>query len=133
MTSEQRKNDQRLRRNIEREQLYPVMNDTKWQETVDILSSIEGFAVRFQVKCLREDEPSINYWDGSFPEHIPYPYKVIEWLNIDPIVKLHWGRLIAPEIRDFTNEVKSALKSKNIPFVQIKDVIRIYGYTRICS
>lgn len=133
MTPEQKKNDERLRRYIEREQLYPVMNNTKWQETVDVLLSIKEFAVRFQVKCLRAAEPSTNYWDGSFPEHIPYPYKTIEWLNIDPIVKLHRGRLIAPETRDFTKEVERALESKNIPFVRKKDVIRIYGYTRTRS
>lgn len=133
MTPEQKKNAERLRRYIEREQLYPVMNNTKWREAIDALVSIKGFAIHFRVKCLRGAEPSMDYWGGSFPEHIPYPYKVIEWLDIDPLMKLHRGQLVAPEIRDFTEEVQQALSSKNVPFVQMGDVIRIYGYTRIRS
>ncbi len=131
MTPEQEKDNDRLRQYIEREQLYPVMNNTKWRKSIDALLSIEGFAVHFRVKCLRSAEPSIDYWDGGFPEHIPYPFKVIEWLDIDPLMKIHRGKLVAPEIRDFTVKAMQALSSKNIPFVQIGKVIRINGYTRI--
>ena len=132
MTPEQQKDADRLQRYIEREQLYPVMNNTKWREGIDALLSIEGFHVCFRVRCLRDaNDPPMNYWDGSFPYHIPRPFKVIEWLDIDPLMKIHRGHIVAPEIRDFTAEVIQALNSKNVPFVQIGDVIRIYGYTRI--
>lgn len=132
MTPEQEKDAVRLRRYIEREQLYPVMNNTKWREAIEVLVAIKDFQIRFRVKCLRDaDDPPINHWDGSFPYHIPRLFKGVEWLDIDPLMKIHRGQLVAPEIRDFTAAVIQALNSKNVPFVQMGEVVRIYGYTRI--
>jgi hypothetical protein len=42
MTPEQKKDNERLRRYIEREPLYPIMNEAKWRETVKAMQSIEG-------------------------------------------------------------------------------------------
>ena len=58
MTDEQRKDYQRTKRYIEREQLSPIMNDTKWRKPIDAFGSIPGFRVSwFRVKCIR-DNPS---------------------------------------------------------------------------
>jgi hypothetical protein len=78
MTSEQKKDNERLRRYIEREQLYPVMNETKWRETMKAMQSIEGFtARRLRVKCLRDPEPPTTHWHVDFPNDFPYPFGAI--------------------------------------------------------
>src|SRR5690349_6190172 len=105
MTPEQAKNAERLARYIEREQLVSLMNDTKWLETLQALEAIPGFSVRFRFKDVRDPEPAVGFWDNGLPEHIPYPFKCIEWLEIDPVVRVRLGRLVDDKATDFTDEV----------------------------
>jgi hypothetical protein len=129
MTPEQKKDDERLQRYIEREQLCSVMNNTKWREMVEALQSIARFQVKFRVKCLRDAQPPLDYWQGSFPYHVP-TFKVIEWLDINPLMKIHRGQLLDDEVIDFTDQVISALELKNIPHLREDEAIRIWGYIR---
>jgi hypothetical protein len=126
MTPEQQKDAVRLERYIEREQLCAVMNNTKWRELKRVLLEIPGYSVRFRVKCLRQAAGS---WDGDFLYHLP-TYRVIEWLDISPIVDCHY--LMRPEhaVADFTEQVEAALQSVHIPYTWHDQVIRIYGYLR---
>ena len=87
----QREADLRLARYIERHQLVSATNDTKWREVVAYLRGIPGFYVEFRVRCVREPLDAVPRRDRSFPEHLP-PYKHIEWLDIDPVVRLVGGR-----------------------------------------
>ena len=112
MTLEQQKDTERLDRYIIREGLASVMNQTKWCEAIKTMSEVSGYP-RFRVKCVRDREPSPERWEGSFPHHVPYPYKVIEWLEVD-----------------YTEELSEAFGKASIPFIRIGDVIRIQGYTR---
>jgi hypothetical protein len=129
LTSGQKKDTDRLQRYIHREGLCSVVNRTKWAEVETALLTIPGFRPEFRVKCVREPEPTGDYWDMSFPFHIPSRV-TIEWLDIDPFRRIHRGALIDDEITDFTNEVIAALRSCHVPFSRERGVIRIWGYLR---
>jgi hypothetical protein len=127
-TEEQRKDVERLLRYIEREQLIALMNDTKWREVIAALGHILNFPIRFRVQCLRSDASPT--WDSSFPWHVPQPYNVIEWLDIDPIAHYHRGQLIPDATIDFTEQVVQALQSVSVPFSYEGPFIRVWGYAR---
>jgi len=111
MTPDQQKDAERHDRYIVREGLMSVMNDTKWREAIEVLSRVVGYP-KFRVKCIRDEEPPENFWDGSFPHHVP-PYKTIGWLEVV-----------------YMEELAQAFGSAGIPFIHSGDVIRIRGYTR---
>jgi len=115
MTAEQQKDDERRDRYIIREGLASVMNDTKWREVIAILKDVCCGSVKFQVKCIRDKEPPADHWDGSFPYHVPGPYKTIEWLKVR-----------VPN----TEDLIIALTRASIPFDRIGDTIQLKGYTR---
>ncbi len=129
MTPDQQKDQDRLDRYIERELLAPLMNETKWNEAILALQSVEGFYVQFRVKCLRDIEEPFG-WDRSFPYHIPGPYKAIEWLDINPVVTTRVGALVPPKVSDFRAEIRAALQRYSIPNEERDGTIRIYGYKR---
>ena len=134
MTPEQQKDAERLARYIAREGLASVMNNTKWREAIQVLQDVMGYNVRFRVKCVRGAEPPADYWDGSFPYHIPL-YKAIEWMEINTIVGVYkdgaeTGRYYTGETCDYTERVAEAMCAKSIPFCQADGIIRLQGYTR---
>jgi hypothetical protein len=132
MTPEQQADHERLKRYIVREQLCSVMNNTKWREALAALQAIPHFHVRFRVKCLREDDPDPNQWDGSFPWHVPR-FDSIEWLEIDPLLRQYRGALVDDVLVDFTEPVTQALRSVHVPYSIENSRIRIWGYTRPAS
>lgn len=129
MTPDQQKDHDRLNRYIARESLVPVMNNTKWKETILALQSVDGFWVQFRVKCLRDMQEPVG-WDRSFPYHIPTPYRVIEWLEVNPVVTTRVGALVKPRQADFRAAIREALQRYSIPNEERDGAIRIYGYKR---
>ena len=130
MTAEQQKAQERLTRYISRESLVSVMNDTKWQEAIQAFRGAISGNVRFRVKELRGGEPPADRWESGFPEHLPHPYKHIEWLEVDPVVRLPRGALLAPAIHDCTQAVEEALRRSSVPFHLTGGIIRLHGYLR---
>ena len=129
-TLEQQKAAQRLARYIEREQIVGLMNDTKWREVIHAIQAIAGYVPQFRVKDLLGPEPADDAWDGSFPHHVPRPFKIIEWLEFEPVVRIPRGQLVAPEATDYTEALMAALRSVSVPFEQRGPYIRIWGYSR---
>jgi hypothetical protein len=129
-TPEQQKDVQRLARYIEREQLVSLINDTKWREAIQAIQTVAGYVPRFRVKDLRGPEPSDNAWDGSFPYHVPRPFNVIEWLELEPRVRILRGQLVAAQVTDYTEALIAALRAISVPFEQRGPYIRIWGYSR---
>lgn len=127
-TKELADDDEALQRYIEREGLVSFMNDTKWQELIETLCTIEGYSPAFKVKSLRDVESPTN-WDISFPWHIPN-CKTIEWIDFKTTTPKRLGALVPDEVRHFTLEIISALISKQIQFEIADTVIRVYGYKR---
>ncbi len=129
MTADQQQAHERLARYISREGLVSVMNETKWQEAILALRGAIG-SVRFRVKEVRGSEPPTDRWESSFPEHLPHPYKHIEWLEVDPVVRLPRGALLAPAIHDYTQAAGEALRRSSVPFHLTGGIIRLQGYLR---
>jgi len=133
MSPEQQKDNDRLDRYISSEFLAPIMNDTKWNEAILALQSIEGYYVQFRVRCLRDVGAEICHWDLSFPYHLPSPLKTIEWLDINPIVSQRIGALVSPTSNDFRVEICASLSRSSIPYEELAGIIRIRGYKRLAK
>lgn len=128
MTPEQRKDDERLDRYILHEGLSSLINDTKWREARSIIEEIFDSNLRFRTKEVRGAEPPPSgWWQGDFEHHMPRTYKWIEWMEIDPVVRLYQQETA----QDYTEAVTEAFRAKNIPFYRVGSVIRIQGYVRV--
>lgn len=121
---------QRLRRYVGEHGLTSCMNDTKWREAISALRGIPGFDVRFRVRCVRDGLDEVPSRQGSFPWHVPSPHANVEWLEVDPIVRIRRGALIADDTRDFTAAIIQSLKTAGVPISLEGGLIRIWGYLR---
>ncbi len=130
MTPEQEKDAERLDRYIIREGLSSLMNDTKWREVMDIVQEVMGNNIRFRIKDVRGTEQEADHWTGSFPYHVPQPYKTIEWFEIATIVEQRIGNPSVATVQDLTESLVHALRTKHIPFYPQEGTIRIPGYIR---
>jgi hypothetical protein len=128
-TEDQKKNAERLRRYIQREQLASVMNDTKWRELRALMLEAASFSPRYRVKCLQEPSPPETAWDKDWRYHLP-TFKTIEWLDIDPVQSDRKGRLVPAVQVDRTAELEALLGSRSIPFEHEGGFLRVYGYRR---
>ena len=127
-TEEQHKDAERLRRYIQREQLVSVMNDTKWRELQALMADEATFSPRWRVKCVRDSEPS--GWDTDWCNHLPYPFKNIEWVDIDPVHTERVGHIVPDRREDRTGEIERLLEAKSIPYDHVDGCIRVQGYLR---
>ena len=128
MTPGQQEDAERLRRYILREGLVSLMNDTRWCEARSIIEEILDFRCRFRTKDVRGDEPPPSGgWQGDFRYHMPRTYKWVEWMEINPVVRLYQQETA----QDYTEAVTDAFRAKNIPFYMVGSVIRIQGYVRV--
>jgi hypothetical protein len=117
LTEEQRKDADRLRHYIDREQLVAVMNDTKWQRLFKALESMQGW-VEFRRKDVREDEHSVGRWDADLY------YMLGGWENIE------WLDIMATRATDHTEQLLLAVREAGVPFSRQEKIIRIWGYLR---
>ena len=128
MTEEQRRDAERLDRYIAREQLASVMNETKWLELRHLMLTQAPFRPRWRTKCLRNESPS--GWDSDRYYHLPQPFKVIEWLEIDPMQSTRIGHLVPDQQVDHRDALLHLLASKSIPHEVANGYIKIRGYLR---
>ena len=129
LTAEQQKDRERLDRFLLRQNLTSLMNDTKWRETMRLISEVIGNRVRFRVSYF--SEPRKGSWSSGWPYHAPQLYKATEWMEINPVIVRRPDSAFPLEEIDLTEPFTRALQSKSIPFhVQDDGVIRIQGYLR---
>ncbi|GAB3827822.1 DUF6678 family protein [Hymenobacter jeollabukensis] len=110
-------------------QLASVMNQTKWRELADALTSNPAFEPEVRVQYLLDDRPDgfgLLEWDSVRHRDSRF----IEWMDIDPVRRQRVGRLVDDTRTDFTPWVKSALERHSIPFTEQDGLFRIYGYLR---
>jgi len=129
-TEDQKKDTDRLERYIVRESLISIMNNTKWKELRNLILNNFSFSPKYRVKCLRQPGANECYWETDWQHHLPSPYKVIEWVDIDPIQYHHLGGLVDDIREDKTEELSCLLRAKSIPFEVEGIYLRIYGYRR---
>ena len=127
MTPRQQEDAERLDHYMLHEGLISLMNDTKWREARSIIEDIFDSNLRFRTKDVRGAEPPPSGWWGwDFEHHMPRTYNWVEWMEINPVVRLYQQEAA----QDYTEAVTKAFRAKNIPFYLVGPVIRIQGYVR---
>tara|TARA_R110002012_G_scaffold321890_1_gene552103 strand:- start:2739 stop:3107 length:369 start_codon:yes stop_codon:yes gene_type:complete len=107
--------NKKLKSYIEREQLYCVLNNTKWDKLFSCLEPHKNY-LDFQRKDLDESSPIENKWNDDIYEIFGLSQK-IEWLNIH-IFKSH------------ESDVLDLIKKAHIPLSKQGENYRVWGYIR---
>jgi hypothetical protein len=55
----------------------------------------------------------------------PWPFRQIEWLEINPAVTEHIGMLVKPKQHNYLEEISAFLQSKNVAYSINEGIIRI--------
>ncbi|MBJ6143895.1 DUF6678 family protein [Hymenobacter sp. BT559] len=63
--------------------------------------------------------------DGYIELHGPSPFREVEWLEINPAVIEHIGRLVEPKQHNYLEEIGAFLLSKNIAYLVKEGIVRI--------
>lgn len=118
-----------LTKYIHANQLASVMNNTKWRELADAMTSNLDFEPQVRVRYLL-DERTYGFSHLDWGSVRSRENRYIEWMDLDPIRHDHVGRLVSDLEMDFTLWLKQALQKHSIPFSEDNGIFRIYGYLR---
>ena len=129
LTPDQAKDRERLCRYIQREQLTSVMSDAKWRRLLAVIDDLP-FPIRFRAQGVCEPAREHAGWDPDRYHVFGGDLAAIEWVELSARAEIPRGRLVAPEVRDRSDELRRALAAANIPFSIENDNIRVWGYTR---
>ena len=116
----------KLKKQIEREGLVSLMNDTRWRQLIDDLLAAKLFP-KFRVKVVGESQPAAD-WELSFPHHLPQQYLCIEWLELSAAFSHRRGKLVPDEIIDRSEELEQILRQTRVPFTMQDNVYRVWGH-----
>ena len=125
----------RVRDILTQRSLGSYMNDTKWRELCVGMRTL-AFPPAYQSKSVFEDLPCpvefpcapdyVGDWactpEASLGLHI-------EWIRIAPRYRQHRGRLIAPEIRDCSDDVRALLSRISLPVVEQDGFFLLLAHT----
>lgn len=120
---------------ISERQLSSVMNNTKWRRLQSAVLQQLPITPSFQVKFLLDDFPNPehfgeeNLYSRDWEEGLD-PFFAVEWIKGNLKCKSSKGRLLEPEVTDYTDKFIHLLKDLKIPFVKEDSTIRIYGYVK---
>lgn len=129
---------EQMLRIVAQRQLTSMMNDTKWLELQEAVSTLP-FPPAYIEKLLTDDdaayedktfekEPTyFGDWAPFYNEGMPLFFS-IEWMKIRPRYSKYRGRLIPNEIIDETAELVTILKRLSIPFEEDNGTFMIWGY-----
>ncbi|KZN58928.1 hypothetical protein N474_25400 [Pseudoalteromonas luteoviolacea CPMOR-2] len=107
-------------------QLVSVMNKTKWRELCDEFGELHSLNISIRYKLISSNETlgfSPVWWDELFEESTG-----IEWLDFNPIVCEHRGRLVSDKETDRSDEILSVLKDLGIKYSIQESYFRVWGY-----
>ena len=113
---------------VTRHQLTSSMNNTKWREFQAAITSRMDFDPPVMIKDLLLPQPDPGFAPIWWTEFEQEGYAHIEWIKIWPFREEPRGRLIAPEVTDFSPFIKDALESHNIPYEYENKIFTVYGY-----
>jgi hypothetical protein len=55
----------------------------------------------------------------------PWPFRKVDWLEINPIVMEHVGRLVAPKRWNYSEQIVALLKAEHMSYSLVDGMIRI--------
>jgi hypothetical protein len=55
----------------------------------------------------------------------PWPFREVEWLETNPVVMEHIGRLVKPRQHNYLENITSFLQSEGIAYSILEEVVRI--------
>ena len=115
---------------IQKMQLTSCMNNTRWRELVAVITFREDFDPPVRIKYLLEEKPSSGFSTVWWDEVQQIGFEVIEWIQIQPWREEHRGRLIKPQVIDYSEFIKHALERQNIPYELEAGIYTVYGYKK---
>jgi len=106
------------------------MINTKWRELVNVINSNDDFVPLVNIKLIREDSNngkfSLVWWDEVESDG----FRLIEWLDINPIKEEFVGRIVKPKLTDYSKFIENGLKKHTIPY-EIDDEISEFMVIRV--
>ena len=121
--------DRRILNYLQSEGFASLMNATKWREVATHLQRIEQGRLAVSVKYLLEEEAS-GYAQLDWEWVKLGDTSIIEWLDIDPVIRTVRGRLVPDKAEDFSDAVELALRTVGAPFSVEGRCLRIWGHVR---
>lgn len=105
----------RLSSMVQRGELFPVLNHTKWAELrSEMVSAPAEQFPKFRARSVFAPADFCTEWDGEFCYHV-HPVADLEWMELQASSQ-EW--------------LRNALRRHNIPYSVEAGVIRVWGYTR---
>lgn len=105
------------------------------QKLTTVISLLSKVSCNYRLRIKDHDEPetwskwiiipSDNYVE--IEEQGPYPIAKVEYVEINPLIKVYTGKLVAEMEYDHTEKIINVLKQEGVAFSQVNGVIRIYA------
>lgn len=99
------------------------------QRLVALLNG-HDYALRLKLKDYPEPESWGHYIIAPVPGYLeingPWPVRHVEWVEVNPVVTTSRGRLIPPQVDDYTGLLTRQLAQAGLSFIITDD-----GYIRI--
>ena len=113
---------------IQANQLASVMNKTKWRKLASAMTSNCDFEPEVRVKHLldKEEPGGFTLLDWEWVKYGETNW--IDWMELSPIRREYVGRLVDDKQTDFTEWLRTALRSQSIPFEETDGIFTVRGY-----
>ena len=122
--------DTRTLKYISENQLSSCMNNTKWKELVDEITSIEGYEPLVNIKLIFDAGNNNTFSQVWWEEVERDGFELIEWMQIKPFEIEKSASLIEQKLTDYTEVLKKGLDKHNIEYHYENEAFTIYGYKR---
>lgn len=119
-----------LKKYIVDNQLTSCMNNTKWIELIEVITSDSEFDPRVKIKYLTDKDNQGEFSTVWWENVERFGFDSIEWIEINPIKEILIGRLVAPKTIDFSHFIKNGLDKHTIPFEINDGIFKIFGFKR---
>ena len=113
---------------IKDHKLSSRMNNTKWKEMVEVITSDDEYLPLVNIKLIFDADSNNSFSPVWWHEVEKNGFELIEWIQIKPFKIEKSGRLIDPKITDYTEFIKSGLDKHNVPYEHEGELFTIYGY-----
>ncbi|GGO71536.1 DUF6678 family protein [Bowmanella pacifica] len=118
--------NEKLLKIINERQLVSVMNKTKWREVCEDFEELDSPHICIRYKLITSDDIfgfSPVWWDQLLEDA-----SAIEWLDFEPVVSEHRGRLVSNKKTDRSAEILSILRRHSIRYSNQESYFRVWGY-----